>query len=325
MDNQIVDLRRLVERQQAIFMVGSGISFGATDDPCANWRGLLLNGADRCLSSFVPKLGEDWIERKRKQIECGDVEELVSVAGEIASRLGGPSGMQFRNWLRDSVGGLKPVHPSVIESICGYDLPIMTTNFDRLFEVTDGKRQSVTWKEANSWPSNIRDSSNWIFHMHGVFDYPESVILGPESYQQLMQSDAYQTMLRSVAAMKSIIFIGFGSGLNDPSFRRLLPWLGTVFGDSILHYRLALQHQVSEFEFEHREHPVNVVSYGESHDQLVSFLSQLRTSESNLPSWPGIQLPSDITQSSPASTVTIDQSLQPVQYRCQLEVPSGRI
>jgi hypothetical protein len=79
--------------------------------------------------------------------------------------------------------------------------------------------------------------------------------------------------------MKTLLFVGFDSGLKDPNFKELLRWTDAgFFEDEYRRFRLAKEHEVVTLQKEHPpEQRLFVLSFGKDHSCLPSFLTKLRT------------------------------------------------
>lgn len=130
------DLVRRIAARKAVAIVGAGLSIAASGldpDSVASWTGLLRHGVRRC-ATVVPGIPADWIQRRLADLASGDIEDILSVAEQVATRLGYPKGGEFARWLRESVGTLKPADKDLIQAIADLGIPIITTNYDSLIE-----------------------------------------------------------------------------------------------------------------------------------------------------------------------------------------------
>ncbi len=115
-DSPVEDLRKEIQAGRVLVIVGSGVSTGATKgNPLASWTGLLKNGVDRCVS--VRGLDSKWADRVRAEIGSGDMDDLLSAAEKISSKLGVPDGGEYQRWLRETVGSLFAEDRTVLEAL----------------------------------------------------------------------------------------------------------------------------------------------------------------------------------------------------------------
>src|SRR5690606_21423927 len=113
-------------------------------------------------------------------------------------------------------------------------------------------------------------------HLHGVWDRPTSVIFGSDDYNRHGYAEAIQHLERALFTTKSLILIGFGAGLDDPNFGKLLSWHRKTFSESAVeHFRLARDSEVATLHATHGADNISVVSYGASHDDLPAFIADL--------------------------------------------------
>ncbi len=276
-DTPVEDLRKEIQAGRVLVIVGSGVSIAATNGtPLASWTGLLENGVDRCVS--VKGLDSKWAGRVREQIRTGDMQDLLSAAEQVSSRLGFPDGSEYRRWLRETVGMLRAGSRSVLEALRDLGLPLATTNYDGLLEeVTD--LPAVTWRDGDLAIRAIQKAEPSILHLHGYWNEPESVVLGIRSYERILGSAHAQAVLRAVQTLHTLLFVGCGDGLSDPNFSALLAWAREAFkGTGARHYRLCLDGELADLLKLHKDDHLHPISYGSDHSKLLKFLQDLKPS-----------------------------------------------
>lgn len=276
------DLQEQIERGQVVVIVGAGVSIGATNgDRVASWIGLLEHGVSRCRDVAIPQLTDDWKDLVLSELRSDDLDNLLSVATKVSSKLNAPEGGEYRRWLRETVGSLRPHNREVINALHGLGLQIATTNYDGLIEEVTGL-PAVTWMEGSKVERVIRGEDKGVLHLHGHWERPESVILGLHSYEQVMSNAHAQTVLRALQTMKTLLFVGFGAGLKDPNFGCFLQWTATVFRQSeYRRFRLAKEEEAEDLQKEHPEgERLLVLSFGKENSDLAPFLASLRPSSS---------------------------------------------
>jgi tetratricopeptide (TPR) repeat protein len=270
------DLKNEIARSQTVVIIGAGVSIGAANrHKCASWTGLLHDGVDRCVE--LNRLPSAMTDSLRLQIDSGDLDFLLLAAEIVSKKLGAPNDGEYRRWLRETIGALKAENKEVIQALSDLGAVLATTNYDGLIEEVTGL-PPITWNDGARVERVLRGDEKAVLHLHGYWENPQSVILGIRSYEQILGDDHAQTMQRAVAALKSILFVGCGEGLNDPNFGSLLEWTGKIFaGSEYRRFRLALE---SEREKIQKQHPnqqrLFVLSYGQKHDDLTGFLRGLK-------------------------------------------------
>jgi len=278
------DLKNQIAKGQAIVIVGAGVSIGATHNkPCASWTGLLHHGVDRCVE-VAPGLPANWAQRVHAEIDSSDLDDLLSAAEKIATKLGAPKGGEYRRWLRESVGVLRAGQREVIAALQGLGTVLATTNYDNLLEEITGL-PPVTWMDGARVERVARGDEPGVLHLHGHWQRPESVILGIRSYEQVLGDAHAQTLLRALQTLKTLLFVGCGEGLHDPNFGKLLEWTGQVFAQSeYRRFRLAREDEVATLQQQHpAEQRLFVLSYGKQHADLAPFLRSLGAARSRQP------------------------------------------
>ncbi|WP_169796616.1 SIR2 family NAD-dependent protein deacylase [Chondromyces crocatus] len=214
----------------------------------------------------------------REEIASGHGDDLLSAAEKITRQLGGPSRGEFRRWLRETVGSLQIRDGRVPAALKALGVPLLTTNYDRILEEAT-RLPTLTWQDAAQVERVLRGEDQAIVHLHGSWDRPESVILGVRSYEDVLRDEHAQVVLRALRLTRTLLFVGFGKGLDDPNFGALMRWSREVFaGSEYRHYRLALEGEQEQVQRQHPpEERVFVLSYGEKHADLGPFLEGLVT------------------------------------------------
>lgn len=275
------DLQNEIKDRKILIFVAAGVSVGATGgNPLASWTGLLNSGVDRCLAlqrAYSLTLTEGWEARIREEINSGDISDLLAAAQKISDKLGYPDGSEYGRWICESFESLKITDQKVIKSIDALNSPIVTTNYDTLIEETTG-RPYVSWKEPSFAQKVLKGDDRGVFHLHGVWRDPSSVVLGIQSYERLLRNEFVQTLIQSGFFFKSILFIGFGAGLRDPNFEKLREWLRRILPTSqYRHFRLVLKAELENVRQEHTsEEQIFPLSFGEEYTDLPTFLTQLK-------------------------------------------------
>ncbi len=269
------DLKTQIAEKKAIIFVGTGISISATNNnSVAGWQGLLKHGVNHC-KQLNQNLSSGWKDRVLGEIESSYMPELLSAAEKIETELKDLG--EYDRWLKETVGQLKVLDPSTISAIKELESPIITTNYDNLLEQVIGVRE-ITWQDKNKVASFFQEKDNGIFHLHGHWDHPESIILGIRAYQNIINDDMTQLFMRALQLGKSLVFIGFGAGLEDPNFESFLKHgRTTLFKAEHRHYRLVKSDQVANARSQHPTgSKVYVLSYGDSYSDLAPFLQGLK-------------------------------------------------
>ena len=142
------------ERPSVLVIVGAGVSYGATSEPRASWRGLLEHGVENLRSSTAWSDGEAnanlTLIRKAFSADF-DLDEVLGRAESIAKALGAPNGTKYAAWLQDAIGSLKAREDrtatlDAIKQLEQAGALILTTNYDNLLSDATGL-DPVTWQD----------------------------------------------------------------------------------------------------------------------------------------------------------------------------------
>lgn len=272
---------KLIEQLKAgrvVVVVGAGVSKAISDRAAtADWVGLVKAGIEHV--SKVVQVSNNWGDIQglalEDALESGEADDLIAVASAVASKLKGSSLQAFSNWIADTVGVLPVVDKSVPLALAGLRAPLLTTNYDKLLENVLN-RSSAVWTDSESMRRCFIQSTDAIGHLHGVYDQPESVIFSQSDYDRLTSDKSAQFVQQAQYSTKSFLYIGYGSGLDDPNFSKLLDEHAALFPASRgYHFRLCLDEELDDLQTRHRDSDIRVLSYGEDFQDLAPYLNGL--------------------------------------------------
>lgn len=270
-----------VRAKRTLFVVGTGVSLGATRGAhTASWTGLIKDGLRYCQERDV-SLPPDWAEGKTRDLDAAaarnDLDDLIGVATTIERRLGGPkrTGGDWAGWLRNTIGGLEVHDRRTVDALRAVGRGrLATCNYDDV--LTSSEYPAVPWTQARDVIRVLNGEDQGVIHFHGHWKTPESVVLGYSSYDDVLKSNHAQTIQRALAALSSLVFVGFGLGLEDPNFGPLLRWMDETFSErESHHFRLVRDDERLRAYATNVGDRVAVLGYGPRHDDLPLFLNRL--------------------------------------------------
>jgi len=283
----------VADPQGTVAIIGAGVSIAATEDNrCASWHGLLDHGLHFCTNKF--KLGDKWLANHLATIEQASkdskdsVGKLLAVADTIVSTLGGETSSLYRDWLRDSVGLLRPPHKDkderfqlldTVRQLSARGLLIATTNYDSVL-CEHLQVQPIPWTDSPTFLSATHRIVPGVIHLHGHWKSPESVIFDNNSYQRIIKDETFQRLLSYLWLRYHWLYIGCGMGTDDPNFGKLLQWGANTFGraSAFRHFRLCHLDEVDKFGRQLKQLPglnLKLITYGRDYTKLPSFLRKL--------------------------------------------------
>lgn len=272
-------LEHAVRTNAAVVVLGTGVSRALSrGHATSDWVGLIKSGLGRVVELDVN--AANWRARQDGvldlALEEGDSDALIAVASQVKARLLRHGRQAYSDWLRDDIGDIKVRDPSLASAVASLRAPIVTTNYDSLLEDAL-KRTAVPWTDTEGMREIFRSESDSIGHLHGHWKTADSVILSGEDYGGLLLSDPAQALEQAHYASKQFIFIGYGAGLADPNFSRLLAWHRKLFPESRGdHFRLCRASESAMLINQHAGDDIRVIAYGSEYDELSPFLSALR-------------------------------------------------
>jgi hypothetical protein len=146
----------------------------------------------------------------------------------------------------------------------------MTTNYDDVLEIglAASKTSISTALTQLSHQSDVArawiPAGSHIYHLHGYYDDPPSIIFAPSEYDSIAQDD----LLRDILQNNTVIFIGCGGTLTDRHFLRLLD---EARHGIARHFSLILSRDRSD------SIPTSVkqIVYGTTYDELAPYLAKI--------------------------------------------------
>lgn len=274
MSDSVEALRTTISGGKALVICGAGVSKAVTRGAAPGWKDLIESAVDA-----APKeRDEDWSVHCRDSLKRNDPDVWLSVADIAQRKLGGVANNNYRVWLKKNVGKLTANEPALLDAIIALNCRLATTNYDSLLCTAKGT-QPKTWRDPNSVAEILTGESQNVWHIHGYWDDPESVIFSNLDYERVKHSDRAQFLQQQAAFADTLIFVGCSaSGLADENVGRLLEWFNSSWGGlGKKHFAL-----VTDREAEAPSWPSNIslVSYGPSHEKLPAFLQSLASENS---------------------------------------------
>lgn len=257
-----------------VLIVGTGVSAAISRSPTATWRGLLESGIDRLEGLSSDALVANLRQNLAFGFDNDDLATVLQAADRMRQEFDGVGAAGLSKWLADDIGALPIADNSVGDALRSLPFPMLTTNYDTL--LATGNRRAATWQDVADMQAIMAGTSRDIGHLHGVWRKPESVILSSVDYDRLLAADAAQMLQRSVSFLKSMVYVGYGAGLADPNFSKLIELHSRVFGVSeVKHFRLCRERDREALERQHAGDHIIPIAYGDQYEDLAGFLTQL--------------------------------------------------
>lgn len=267
-------LRADLANGSVIVLLGAGVS-KATNDSAPNWVELIERGAAYARAN-VPANDEDWLDWVRSDLNMASSRTLalISAAEKVQDGLGGPDGPEFKRWLRSEFEDLRAVTPDLIAAIGELGCPILTTNFDGLAEEVLG-RDVVLSSDTSDVLRVLKRQTNAIWHLNGHWRTPGSLVFGALSYGAAA-SAAHIEALKGIFATRTVLMLGFGGGMSDPTFIAVRRWLAETFGATeSAHFRLCLLADYGSLSTDTDAAQIKALPYGSEYSDLAGYLRGL--------------------------------------------------
>jgi hypothetical protein len=211
------------------------------------------------------------------QLKKGRARHLIDAAQQIHDWLDRKPGKTRFFWLSESIGQLKLQDSALIDAIASLGGLIAPLNYDDFFADFTG-RPALHWKQQPEIDGHIeRHSIDFIFHMHGHWRTPESIVLDWRSYYEIAASKRMQDLMHRFARWGTMLFVGCSGTFSDPNFLTLLEWGNEALKESTKrHFVLC---RLDEEERLHRDLQrwamLEPLVYGTSYENLPTFIAGL--------------------------------------------------
>ncbi|MFB9544316.1 DEAD/DEAH box helicase [Micromonospora sagamiensis] len=225
------ELSKRAQSKQIALVCGAGVSASISGGvEAATWRGLILSGL-QYVSSIDDGLQQMGVAYSQILSDQPSANSYIAVSEWLQRSFETISLGERRAWLASTVGKLRPVDRS-LATIFRCRVPILTTNYDDLVEELSGRR-SFTWMDRDDIDRYHDTPQDYVFHLHGHHDRPQSVILSGGDYERLASAGLATEVLRALSANHTLVFVGYGAGLEDPHFSAFLDWFNQKFEKTV--------------------------------------------------------------------------------------------
>jgi hypothetical protein len=286
---QLVDS---VHRGELVAVVGSGVSMALTNGlvPALSWKGLVENGFSYGLKKG--KISASQAEGWKVQLSSSDLDDLLAAAEFVGRKLGAPHGELYARWLDEVFNRVTSINPQMenaIRTLQSANIPLCTLNYDNLLERVTGLG-SIKIGETSKLIAWMRSESRDVLHLHGIWNAPESCVLGIRDYESTHGNEVRDLIQRSLASFRRLLFIGCGGTFADPNFSALVTWLRKRMKSATpQHYALVIENEVPARHADPTWHGfVEPLSYGRNYKDLAPFLinhfTPRNTSDASTPS-----------------------------------------
>jgi len=224
-------LKNALKDKRLVIIVGAGVTLSATANisgplPRITWTGMIRNGLDHLVNEGYVDSGNRRTRLAYKALEDPDTDSLLDAANILSSQL--KQNGQFPTWLESVFDNLHQEvrHPAILDTLKALHqkgATILTTNYDDLLEKSCGL-PPIGRSNKDEILRFKRGDLDGVFHVHGSYHNPHEVVLDTTDYYQVAHSDEVQSILKNFLEFKTILFVGCGSGLEDPNFNALLKW-----------------------------------------------------------------------------------------------------
>lgn len=261
-----------------VVITGTGVAIqtaGKAQAGVAGWVGLLQHGLEYCRAHDL--IQGDETEIIELQLKKPKTANLIDAARQIFEWLDRKKGNTRYNWLQDSIGQLRVHDPTLIRALADLGGLLATLNYDGLHAEATG-RTPLHWQQLTDVDEHLhRKSNGFIFHLHGWWKHPESIVLDHKSYYEISHNSQMQDLMRDFARFRSLLFVGCIGTFFDPNFQTLLNWANDALKETRhRHFVLCRSGDEKILHGQLRECGIlEPLAYGKEYSDLTPFLQKL--------------------------------------------------
>jgi type II secretory pathway predicted ATPase ExeA len=260
------NLLATIKKGRPVIILGAGVS-KAICSRAPSWDQAMLGAIDEVIR-ISPDLEMEG-RALTQLVNANSTDYRWQAAGFAARHLGYPNGAGWKDWLARTFGDLTPDQPALARAIDAIGLPIVTTNYDTLFEQAIGVPDGVVVQDSSAFVDAVKEKQRRVMHLHGIWSRPETVLWSQESYHHQLK-DKFIQICRNWISVEGAILIGCGATLDDPNFSDWSSFLGLVAERTECPViRLACDEDKCKSEDD------AVLSYGKCYSELMPFLTAL--------------------------------------------------
>lgn len=285
-------------------VIGAGVSIGAVECSTAaispddrkdavrrlGWKGLLLDGleyleeADVMADAGVHERDEYklYLRVLNDETERPTLSTLLRAASFLKGKL--VDGNRLPDWLKLEFGDLYDKYIGegenamldAIGQLHNQKARIMTTNYDNFLTRRLSAPRILPDDKVSVQRFFNKNDASGVLHIHGEWSEAQGAVLDGVDYFKVRQNSFVVHSLQACfSGPEVVLFVGTGSGLNDPNFGRLLDWANQELSTlEKRHYIL-----VHDTEGNQRKY-LNAIQYGPDHKYLPAFLKRIAASQS---------------------------------------------
>lgn len=275
----IETLIKLLKAAKVIPVIGAGVSLAVAGIP--GWKGSIEHGLKY---AEARRLDKNQIQAAREHLSLW---ELTQAADILKALLNAP-GYPFSDWLATLFGHPTILSYDLLHSIHDLCTPMLiTTNYDHLlFETKIKTKKLFDWSEYEEVSSALANKEEFIFHIHGRYEKPQTIILSSGDYTMLADQRGYKAMLQTLWTQYHFLFIGCSrDGVMDEDFSTVSKFLKEWFPSSPHQHFILLNERAIEAGG-HIELLLNCnvepISIGPDYSELSNFLHVINPNREKL-------------------------------------------
>lgn len=269
-----------LHHRNLVIIVGAGVTVAATADssgtpmPRVTWTGLIRNGLDYLVKEEYVEASNRRTAQAYDSLSQNNQSSLLDAANVMVDQM--RQNRQFPTWLDSAFGSLSQEirHPLILETLRALHekgATLLTTNYDDLLEKACNLRRIGRSNKEDILRFKRQDLDG-VLHVHGSYHDPDEIVLDSTGYYRITHEEEIQNILRTFLEYKTIVFVGCGSGLEDPNFSALLKWAGDR------QEKIPNRHYLLIRDGDSLSHPMLIrLRYGPQYTDLAPFLQQLLT------------------------------------------------
>lgn len=266
------ELIKLLKNDEIIPVLGAGVSYAASKIP--GWEGFISEGLDYIEKNHLDDGSS--LEIARKAL----IDKDFPKSGKIMKTLLKAPKRPFSDWIDSLLHDPEIYSSDLLDSIRNLNASIVfTTNYDKLFyyDYTFNTHRIFSWADHRLIKKSMIRKEDFLLHLHGVYDRPETIILSDHDYLQLKDNAAYRNILAELWSNKNFLFIGSSKdGVLDEDFMTTIKFYDECFPDlPHKHFILLKNDEIPKVSKELLPYGIYPIGYGNEYKDLPLYLNRI--------------------------------------------------
>ncbi len=222
-----IPLKEAVENDNLVIFVGAGLSYclkNERDEEIGDWDNLV----DKMLDYLIEQKRKDKLKVLKPLVEVFSPLRILELLEDKKVK-----NATVQDFLKSFFTLKESNDFSVHENLCKLSNKIITTNYDKAFEMADSRfAQNVAYKGRNAELNSFsRPEKPTLLKLHGSIGHIDEMVLFPTQYKSLYENfsnNSEHTLMHFKDAIRHHTILFIGTGMGDFQIKNIFEQLKEV-------------------------------------------------------------------------------------------------